>query len=129
MDKLKQNKVIFLMFTFTSVINFLVFWLDPESYMYLIISLIFFLNACVFFINSRDPNGPYRKWWIAVRVREKWFFSVLYGGCFAGFIFTIILYGVLKDHLILIIVICVTGGWLWGLIIWLLNEKRYGDSE
>ncbi|MDT9024203.1 MULTISPECIES: hypothetical protein [Rossellomorea] len=125
MEKIKQNKLIYIMFSFTSVINFLVFWLDPKSYMYLVISLIFFMNACVFFINSREQDGDYWRRWETIRNKGKWFFSVVYGSLFTGLVFSVILYVVVRDYLPLLIVCCVAGGWVWGYIMWMLNEKRY----
>jgi hypothetical protein len=125
MEKIKQNKLIYIMFSFTSLINFLVFWLDPKSYMYLAISLIFFMNACVFFINSRELDGNYWKRWGTIRIKGKWFFSVVYGSLITGLIFSVILYVVIRDHLPLLLVCCVAGGWLWGYIMWMMNEKRY----
>lgn len=125
MEKIKQNKLIYIMFSFTSVINFLVFWLDPKSYMYLVISLIFFMNACVFFINSREPGGDYWRRWETIRNKGKWFFSVVYGSLFTGMIVSVILYTVIRDYLPLLIVCCVAAGWVWGYTMWMLNEKRY----
>jgi hypothetical protein len=125
MEKIKQNRLIYIMFSFTSVINFLVFWLDPKSYMYLVISLIFFMNACVFFINSREQDGDYWRRWETIRNKGKWFFSVVYGSLFTGLVFSVILYVVVRDYLPLLIVCCVAGGWVWGYIMWMLNEKRY----
>ncbi|WRP04621.1 hypothetical protein U9J35_11895 [Rossellomorea aquimaris] len=125
MKKIKQNKLIYIMFSFTSMINFLVFWLDPESYMYLAISLIFYMNASIFFINSREPDGVYWKRWETIRKKGKWFFSVVYGSLITGLIFSVVLYVVIEDHLPLLLVCCVAGGWLWGYIMWMMHEKRY----
>ncbi|MFI8574291.1 hypothetical protein ACIGEL_01175 [Rossellomorea aquimaris] len=125
MEKIKQSKLIYIMFSFTSLINFLVFWLDPKSYMYLAISLIFFMNACVFFINSRVPDGDYWKRWETIREKDKWYFSIVYGSLITGLLFSVILYAVIRDHLLFLIVSCLAGGWLWGYIMWMMNEKRY----
>jgi hypothetical protein len=125
MEKIKQNKLIYIMFSFTSVINFLVFWLDPKSYMYLVISLIFFMNACVFFINSRELGSDYWRRWETIREKGKWYFSIVYGSLITGLLFSVILYAVIRDYLLLLIVCCVAGGWLWGYTMWMLNEKRY----
>jgi hypothetical protein len=129
MEKIKQNKLIYIMFSFTSMINFLVFWLDPKAYMYLVISLIFFMNACVFFINSREQDGTYWRRWETIRKKGKWFFSVVYGSLITGFVFSVILYVVIRDYLPLLFVCCVAGGWLWGYIMWMMNEKRYKVSK
>lgn len=129
MEKIKQNKPIYIMFSFTSMINFLVFWLDPKAYMYLVISLIFFMNACVFFINSREQDGTYWKRWEIIREKGKWFFSVVYGSLITGLVISGILYVVMGDYLLLLIVCCAAGGWVWGYIMWMLNERRYNVSK
>ncbi|MGE6752722.1 hypothetical protein ACQKFO_04710 [Rossellomorea sp. NPDC071047] len=129
MEKIKQNKLIYIMFSFTSMINFLVFWLDPKAYMYLVISLIFFMNACVFFINSREQDGTYWKRWEIIREKGKWFFSVVYGSLITGLVISGILYVVMGDYLLLLMVCCAAGGWVWGYIMWMLNERRYNVSK
>ena len=126
MEKTKQNLLFFYLFSFTSLINLIVYILDP-TVSYLIISLIFFLNACVFFINSRKVDGGYWLRWSKIRQKGKMYFSFVYGALIIGILSTALLIGVWKELIWLLPLFCIGGGFLWGLMMWTLNEKRYKE--
>ncbi|WP_064093430.1 hypothetical protein [Rossellomorea aquimaris] len=125
MEKTKQNLLIFYLFSFTFLINLIVYILDPSEFTYLFISLIFFLNACVFFINSRKVDGGYWLRWSKIRQKGKLYFSSIYGALILGFIFTALLIVIWKEPIWWLLLCCIGGGFLWGFIMWTLNEKRY----
>ncbi|MGR3764350.1 hypothetical protein [Rossellomorea sp. NS-SX7] len=125
MKKIKQNRFIFYLFSFTAIINFIVFTLDPESIRYLVISIIFFLNACLYFINSRKAESYYWKRWRKIRERGRWYYSAGYGMLIIGVSFSFILSMVIRNNYMLIILLSLIGGLIWGLLMWMINERGY----
>lgn len=125
MKKIKQNRFIFYLFSFTAIINFFVFILDPESIRYLFISIIFFMNACLYFIYSRKAESHYWKRWRKIRVRGKWYYSAGYGMLLVGVLFSIILSIIISNNYVWIILASLIGGLIWGLLMWMINEKGY----
>jgi hypothetical protein len=125
MKKIKQNRFIFYLFTFTAIINFLVYILDPASIRYFFISLIFFMNACLYFINSRTSESSYWKRWSRIRERGKWYFSAGYGMLIVGVLFSIVLSVLIGDNYKWIILFSLSGGLVWGHLMWLINERGF----
>jgi hypothetical protein len=125
MNKIKQNRFIFYLFTFTAIINFLVYILDPASIRYLFISLIFFMNACLYFINSRTSESSYWKRWNRIRKRDRWYFSAVYGILIVGVLFSFVLSVLNGDNYMWIILFSLSGGMVWGHLMWLINERGF----
>jgi hypothetical protein len=125
MNKIKQNRFIFYLFTFTAIINFLVYILDPASIRYLFISLIFFMNACLYFINSRTSESSYWKRWNRIRKRGRWYFSAVYGILIVGVLFSFVLSVLNGDNYMWIILFSLSGGMVWGHLMWLINERGF----
>jgi hypothetical protein len=125
MKKINRNRFIFYLFTFTAIINYLVYILDPASIRYLFISLIFFMNACLYFINSRTSESSYWKRWRWIRERGRWYFSAGYGMLIMGVLFSIVLSVLIGDNYMWIILFSLSGGLVWGHLMWLVNERGF----